>query len=260
MAMKSMLSGCLFLAAAGALTAANTTTDLRQEFHRSYALSPNGRVAIVNPYGDVRITGWDRNEVRIEAVKTAEAGGRLEDAFILVDATADRLSVRTQYAGRDAERPANVEYRISVPRTANLDEVRVVNGALSIHGVAGSVKATSVNGNITAEKLGGMADLATINGEVEAGFERLISCQPISLRSVNGHIGLSLPAGARAQLLAQNRSGNIESDLGRTARQTAGHRYQAVLGGGGTSIQLRNVTGGISIHSTWSRRHEKPEL
>jgi hypothetical protein len=257
MATKAVWSGLLILAAAGVLPAAHSTIDY-EDFQRSYALAPNGRVVIDNPYGDVRITGWDRNEVQIQAVKTSGMTGRLEDAAIIVDATDERVSVRTQYAGIDPREPASVEYRISVPRNANLEDIRLVNGALSIHGVAGPVKASSVNGNITAEALEGMADLATVNGEVAAGFEHLSASQPISLRSVNGHIVLSIPQGAGAQLLAQNRSGGIEADLGRRIRQTAGHRLETVLGGGGASIVLRNVTGGISIHSTWSRRQEKP--
>ena len=251
------VAGVLLFGCAAGWSAPNSTVD-SENFQRSYALAPNGRVAIDNPYGDVRITGWDRNEVQIEAVKTTGLASRLEDAVIVVDATEERFSVRTQYADADPREPARVEYRISVPRNANLEDVRLVNGALSIRGVSGPVKASSVNGNITAEALKGMADLATVNGQVEAGFERLSASQPISLRSVNGPIVLVIPQGAGAQLLAQNRSGGIEAHLGGRTRQPAGHLFETVVGGGGASIVLRNVTGGISIHSTWSRRPEKP--
>jgi hypothetical protein len=187
-------------------------------------------------------------------------GARLDDARIVIDGTAERLSIRTQYAGGEAGDPASVEYRITVPRTAALEDVRLVNGALSISGMAGSVKATSVNGSIKAEQLGGRADLSTVNGQVEAGFQRVAEAQPISLRSVNGPIVLSLPPGTRAQLIAQNRSGEIQSDLERPRPQLTSHRFEAVLGGGGSQILLDNVNGGISIHSTWSRRREKPAL
>jgi len=255
--MKSMtrviVSGLLALGAAQAL-------EVQQGFAQSYALSPHGTVAIENLYGDVCVTAWDRPEVRIEAVKSGATAGRLDDARIVVDATAERLSIRTQYAGAEPQEPASVEYRITVPRTADLEDVRLTNGALSISGLAGSVKATSVNGNIKAEKLGGGADLATINGQVDAGFERISASQPISLRSVNGPIVLTIPSGSGAQLVAQNRSGEIQTDLGRPALRARGHRFEAVLGSGGPSIDLRNVNGGISIHSTWSRRRERPAL
>src|SRR5207253_8407534 len=120
------------------------SSSASQAFRHSYALAPSGRVLIDNPYGDVRISAWDRDEVRIEAVKSAPDARRLDYAQIVVDSSSDRLSVRTQYAGADAEHPASVEYRITVPRTANLDGVKLVNGGLSIRGLVGAVRATSV--------------------------------------------------------------------------------------------------------------------
>src|SRR5947207_15860625 len=39
------------------------------EFRQTYSLAPNGRVVIRNLYGDVSITGWDRDEVRVDAIK-----------------------------------------------------------------------------------------------------------------------------------------------------------------------------------------------
>ena len=244
--------------AAGALRADNFPAS--QEFQRSYSLSPHGRIRIENRYGDVRITAWDRDEVRIEAVKSAADEERLADANIVVDSTSERLVVRTQYAGAESEAPASVEYRITVPRTATLDEIRLTNGALSISGLKGAVKATSVNGSIKAERLEGKADLATVNGQVEAGFDRVSAAHPISLRSVNGKIVLSLPSGSGGQLIAQNRSGGIHTDVGDPAREVQGHHLATTLGSGGPQILLNNVNGGISIHSTWSRRPQRPDL
>ena len=253
---RALLSVCLALGAGLSLQADNF--PMREQFQRNYTLSPHARIRIENRYGDVCITGWDRDEVRIEAIKSAGDAGRLNDASIIVDATAERLVVRTQYAA-ESEEPASVEYRISVPRTANLDDIRLTNGALSIVGLAGAVKATSVNGNIKADRLEGKADLATVNGQVEAGFNRISASQPISLRSVNGRIVLSIPSGSGAQLIAQNRSGEIQTDF-ETAPQLTSHHLETVLGSGGPQILLHNITGGISIHSTWSRRHARPDL
>ena len=121
----------------------------------------------------------------------------------MVDSTSKLVSIRTQYAGADAEHPASVEYRIMVPRSANLENVKLINGGLSISGMAGPVKASSVNGSIKAEKLKGQADLSTINGQLEAGFTRVSRENPISLSSVNGPIRISLPAGSGASVDAR---------------------------------------------------------
>jgi hypothetical protein len=243
---------------AGSLNA-TTIGAPHAEFRARYSLISNGRVVIQNLYGNVQVIGWDRDEVLVEATKHSADARHLDDARIVVDSSGGRLSIRTQYDGSDADSPAAVEYRIRVPRNANLEDIKLVNGALSVSGVTGGVKASSVNGSIRAEKLEGEADLSTVNGEVEVDFQRISRCHPITLSSVNGPIRLLLPSGAPATVSALNRSGGIESDFGRAWRGPSGHRLDAALnGGGGAVIRLHNVNGGISIHSTWGAKAKGP--
>ncbi len=54
------------LAVGGAL--AQTRPELTEEFHQSYPLTAGGRVSLSNLNGKVRVTAWDRNEVRVDAV------------------------------------------------------------------------------------------------------------------------------------------------------------------------------------------------
>jgi len=237
----------------GALAAGNTmfaTVIARPQtaFRHLYALHQDGRVTIQNLYGNVTITAWDRDAVLVEAIKHSADPRRLEDARIVVEPTADSLSIRTQYAGSDADYPTSVEYRITVPRRVHLENVVLTNGQLSLNGLSGRVKASAVNGDIRALKLGGEVELSTINGRVEADFDRTSPANPISLSSVNGPINLTIPQGSGASLEARNLSGGIASDIGRVARTEAGHRL--IVKGSGPQIRLHNVNGGISIRST----------
>jgi len=236
---------------------ANVIGNPHVDFRQTFALGPSGRVLIHNLYGDVSITAWDRDDVLVEAIKRSPDPKRLDDARIIVEPSSGALSIHTVYTGANAEHPASVEYRIMVPRRANLDQVKLVNGGLSISGVAGPITASSVNGSIRADKLEGKADLSTVNGKLDAAFNRLSPSQPISLSSVNGPIKLSLPAGAGASLNAHNLSGGIESDVGHVSRADDGHDLRAVVNHGGASIHVQNVNGGISIHSCWTRRGPK---
>jgi hypothetical protein len=197
------------------------------------------------------ITAWDRDEVLVEASKKSSDPRRLDDARIVVDSSSDVLSIHTQYGGTDAEHPASVNYRIMVPRTANLENVRLINGGLLISGLAGPVKASSVNGSIRAVKLQGQTDLSTVNGQLEAGFERVGSGKPITLSSVNGPIRVWLPCNAAASVDADNRSGGIESEFGHPWRGTGGHRLRTNVNHGGTPIHVHNVNGGITIRRAW---------
>jgi len=153
----------LLALAAGSLDARSIRSP-RAEFRATYSLAANGRVAIQNLYGDVQITAWDRDEVLVEATKHSSDAGRLNDAQIVVDTSSGMVSIRTQYTGGDTEHPASVEYHIMVPRGANLENVKLVNGGLSLIGMTGPVKAASVNGSIKAERMEGQVELSTVNG------------------------------------------------------------------------------------------------
>ncbi|HEX3880930.1 MAG TPA: hypothetical protein VHW24_28305 [Bryobacteraceae bacterium] len=229
----------------------NVLAGPRVEFRQFFALGQHGRVTVDNRYGNVSIVAWDRDDVLVEAVKHSSDPRRVEQARIVVEPAEGALSIRTQYAGSATDRPAKVEYRISVPRSTNLENVRLGNGGLTISGVAGPVRASSVNGNIHAQRLEGQTELSTVNGQLEADFPCVHAAQGIVLKSVNGPIRLVIPGGARPNVSARNVSGGIESEIGHATRVEGAQ--QLVVHGGGAKIRLDNINGGISIHSTWSR-------
>jgi hypothetical protein len=233
---------------------ASDRRQFTEEFHQTYPLAAGGRIELDNINGAVHITGWDRNEVKVDAVKYAGTKERLDEARIEVEAGSDYVSIRTKYPNHDHtfnggwNDPAGVEYTLSVPRNAKLDEIKLINGALDIHGVAGEVRASCINGRMIAEGLQGRVKLEAINGRMEARFERLAD-SPIELSSVNGGIDLTLPSDAKAELEASTVSGGIEDDFGLHVRhhRFVGHDLRGELGGGGTRIRISNVNGRIEI-------------
>ena len=68
--------------------------------------------------------------------------------------------------------------------------------AVTITGVLGDVKASTVNGGIAASNLGGSARLRTVNGGVTADFDTLPPTARLKLETVNGGIKLRLLADA----------------------------------------------------------------
>ena len=126
--------------------------------------------------------------------------------------------------------------------------------------MTGPGTASSVNGSIKAERMEGQVELSTVNGFLEAGFQR-IKGNPISLSSVNGPIKVSLPLGAGAEReRPQSQRRNRCGFRGCAARAPGGHRLEAAVNGGGTHIRVQNVNGGISIHSTWNLALPPPRL
>ena len=233
------------LAAASSISASVPVTP-RTDFRHVYALTYDGRISIRNAYGNVTIAAWDRDAVVVEAIKHS-SDPRADDVRIVVDTTSDSLTIRTEYTGSDAEHPTSVEYLLTVPRRAHLSEVLLTNGQLSLDGLAGPVQASAVNGDIHAYKMGGATELSTINGRVQADFDRTGPQNAISLSSINGGIDLTIPVGAGADLEAQNRSGGIVSMIGRVKH--IGGNDHLLVKGAGPRIRLRNVNGGIAIRA-----------
>jgi hypothetical protein len=228
---------------------------LSEEVHHTYPLAAGGRIELHNLNGAVHITAWDQDQVKVDAVKYAGTKERLDDTQIEIEALNDYISIRTKYRHHDLtfdggwNDPAGVEYTLMVPRSARLNEIKLINGPLDIHGVEGEVRASCINGRILARELQGRVDLKSVNGRLEAQFDRM-GDSPIELSSVNGALELILPSDAKAELEASTVSGGIENDFGLhvTNHHWVGHDMRGELGGGGTRIKVSNVNGHIEIH------------
>jgi DUF4097 and DUF4098 domain-containing protein YvlB len=229
---------------------------LTEEFHQTYPLTADGRVELDNINGDVHITSWDQNQVKVDAVKYADSKERLDEAKIDIDARNDALSIRTRYPehGRDWEwnghdRAASVEYTLTVPRTARLDEIKLINGELDVSGVSGEVRASCINGRLEAQNLAGETRLSTINGRLNVRLDQLAG-RSVELNSVNGSVDLTIPSDSNAEVEANTVSGHIENDFGLHVNhhRIVGHDLRGELGKGGTRIELHNVNGRIEVH------------
>ena len=255
--LKNLILACICSLALPALPARGSdhAGQFTEEFHQTYPLTADGRVELENVNGAVHITGWDRNEVKVDAVKYANSKERLDEAKIKVDAGSSYVSIRTEYPDHNLvfnnwgrNNPATVEYTLTVPKTARLDEIKLVNGALEIQGVSGEVNASSVNGSVTGRGLEGRMELSTVNSRVEVEFTKLTGSS-VELSSVNGSVLVTLPSDAKAEIEASTVSGHIENDFGLhvSGHHWVGHELRAQLGGGGTRIKLSNVNGRIEI-------------
>ncbi len=257
---------CALLVLALGAHASDHRGALTEEFHQTYALTADGRVELDNINGNVHISGWDRNEVKVDAVKYAETKERLDEAKIEVDSRNDSLSIRTKYPDHNnnwnwgsRNNPASVEYTLTVPRTARLDEIKLINGELDIKGVSGEVNASCINGRLEAQNLAGRARLSTINGRLEAKFDQLAT-QRVELNSVNGSVDLTIPSDSNAEIEASTVSGGINNDFGLHVNHHhfIGHDLRGELGTGGARIKLANVNGHIEVHHAQDGRALSP--
>src|ERR1700730_12948679 len=112
--------------------------ELKEEFHQTYPISASGRLSLNNINGSVHVSTWNRNEVKVDAIKHAKTQERLDEAKIEVNAGTDVVRIKTRYPeydqrdyrDRNNNNPASVEYTLTVPAGIRLDPIDLINGSL----------------------------------------------------------------------------------------------------------------------------------
>ncbi|MDX2437908.1 MAG: hypothetical protein QNL88_12750 [Acidobacteriota bacterium] len=227
------------------------------------ALSPGGTVSLENINGDVTIEVWDRDEVRVYALKTASSQELLDALKVEINPNPASVQIDTEYPssrgyrddGSDhnerAQRHMKVEYTLTVPRWAVIDDVDLVNGSLMITGVQGGIDAETVNGDIVVREAAGNASLATVNGGIELYVDQLGNSDGVDLEAVNGSIDLYLGSSVGADIRAESVNGTLANDLGIevTKGKYVGSSFNGSIGGGGSRVDLETVNGSVTVHS-----------
>jgi DUF4097 and DUF4098 domain-containing protein YvlB len=237
---------------------------------------------VENRNGNVQVSLWDQDRVRIHAVKRTQLGG---DELAKVNISAERgdnLTVRTVY--RESPAQVSVDYTIQIPERLAAVHIESSNGAVEVDGVAGDTYAATSNGRVQVHNVSGDVEARTSNGEVDvrnaggtvsvrssngrvivlnasalSGIETSngeIAAEILSLpgdvilQTSNGEINVALPAeGADAEIAADTSAGGrimIQSVLIYVSEQTD-TQLRGTIGNGGPTITLQTSNANIVI-------------
>lgn len=244
--MRRLAVALQVLAAAAILAAPSFAFD--EVFQQTYPLRPGGSFRLHNVNGSVQISGWDREEVEVHAVKSSRRRpGDLPRVQIEVQAGSDLVAVETRYP-RDDGVEVYVEYRIRVPHRVLLRHVGTVNGTVSVSNVDAGGELQSVNGNVEVLESAGRLSARTTNGNVRLELRGLDGSGPMSVETVNGSVLMSLPADASVDLDVRSVNGDFRSEFPLSLQGALDSRHiHARLGAGGGTVRIRTVNGGIRL-------------
>ena len=251
---------CLLAAvlSVGLCGSAVVAEEFKEEFHQTYPLAAEGRFSIENVNGRIEISGWDRDEVDVKAVKHGASRESVEATKIEVKAGSDRLSVeaalpRSGFWSRNDS--VTIDYTIRLPQRARIEKAEGVNGDVVIESVAGDVRASTVNGEVRTKGTKGNVKLSTVNGGIKTELGSLGDHQSVSLETVNGGIVASLPPGADTEVSASTVNGGISSEHASLIVKKdfpVGSNLKGTLGKGGARVKASTVNGGIDIRKSGS--------
>lgn len=182
-------------------TARAQDTDLRQ-IDETRQVAGDVEVSVEALIREVRVAGWDRDEVQVQGAVHPD-----REEFVF---EGDRQSVEIRiertggWHGFDGDDGPDVgPLTVRVPRGASV-EVDVVNGALTVRDVDGSVGLESVNGDVRYSGQAESVDAEAVNGTVEVEAPR---ARRTRASSVNGDVALRV-SGGFAEVEAV--SGNVD--------------------------------------------------
>jgi DUF4097 and DUF4098 domain-containing protein YvlB len=234
----------------GALQAQATDT-----WTRSYTLSKAGDVSITNLNGRIDVEGGDGSTVEVSAERishgaTEQLADQLLTRIAIVDhATPDSVSIETQKVeGILIGARYEVRYHVKVPRTASVRAV-TVNGGVEARSLGGRLVARTTNGGITGTALSGGVEARVVNGGIKVRLAS-VGKDDIVMTTVNGGVRLALPETSKATVSAGWVNGGIKmSGLKFEVRDESRRHFEGLLNGGGTTVTLNTVNGGVTIAS-----------
>jgi DUF4097 and DUF4098 domain-containing protein YvlB len=246
--------------AALVLSGAVTAGAEEQVFEKAFSLEGVTRVSVENVNGRIDAAAWDKNYLKVRAVKKAsgsDAEETLHATEIRVKKEENEITIETISPKRRklfgvfdfGDRHAQVDYEIKIP--ANMEtrfetcngRVEVlgleaatacdaVNGGITVRDAAGPVKATTVNGSVRIEFRGAFkaSHLETVNGSVEVVFDRTAGMD-YRLETVNGRI-----EGSNIDLDVEGKYGPREA--------------RGSWNGGGEMLRCETINGSIRLKAS----------
>lgn len=235
----------LFLAVAFIVPASFAAS---QQVTRTFPMNPNGSFDLSNVNGAIRIEGWDKNEIQVQALKsTPEDSSLLDLVAIEIDMTPSGVSVSTRYPQEEGAE-VTVDYVIHVPRHAQLMHVNTINGTLRVFSLDSPGELHTVNGNIEVYESSGNLHAHTTNGNIYVEWKGSGDQRGAFAETTNGSVELAIPGDLPADLEARCMNGSFSSELPMVMTGAAQPRtVHGVLGRGGTPIRLATVNGTIRV-------------
>jgi hypothetical protein len=200
-----------------------------EQFHQAIAASATASVRIDNIAGTVRVEGWPRSGIDVEATKYGYDASDVHSIAIDVTSTPGGVTITSRYAR--GVHGGGVRYLIRVPSGASVQ----------VENAAGAVDVAGVGGNLGVE---------TEAGEVTADAGRVGGSRSIDLRATTGAVTLYVAPGSSARVDASSTVGDFSSNIAGVSSQRenlVGASGGGTIGAGTARIKLSTTTGAITL-------------
>ncbi len=219
-------------------------------------LAPGSKLWVKNRNGDIRVTGWERDEVALTAQIRDSQKRRVELVLQRKGADLDIEAVFQQPSWSfGVYISPRCEMTLQVPRKV-LGYFRTTNGAVSAENLDGYAHCEATNGSILVSRIRGEVHVDTTNGSIEARdlaarIKGSTTNGRIILEDIEGGIRMETTNGTiRARNLdgwgegihLESTNGNIEIELGKATGDLVAENSNGSLDIKVTGAQMIELT------------------
>ncbi|HEU4584760.1 MAG TPA: DUF4097 family beta strand repeat-containing protein [Gemmatimonadaceae bacterium] len=228
---------------------ARDSDEFRSRIDTTVALSGNGTVDLSLVSGEIIVTSWDRNEVRVHA--TSERG------ILRFDTSPSRVTLGVR---SDRGELGDTRYEVTIPKSARV-VAKGVSGDVSING-GSDVDAQSVSGDVQVANATGRVEIQSVSGDASAqrvggGVKGSTVSGELTLSDVNGDVDANTVSGditldgVRSSFVRSNTtSGDVH--FAGTLDPKGSYEFNSHSGdieiavpGGGASLDVRTFSGDV---------------
>jgi hypothetical protein len=214
----------LLIAAAPAMARGQNDTE---RVDRTLQIRAGGQLKLKNFSGRVTITGSNRSDMVVHAVRRAKRD-RLDHIRLEIEETGSGVVIeanrRDPSWSEKNENVVDTEFDIEVPADVNLD-IDVFSSDVTVKDVRGKQRVHTFSGGV---------DLS--GGEKDVNVE-----------TFSGDITVRLVQGASASVDFDSFSGSLHTDMPMTYRSSGRRHVRAAIGAGGNDYYFKTFSGDLRI-------------
>jgi DUF4097 and DUF4098 domain-containing protein YvlB len=250
------LSGRLAGAAAVALLALGipdasaAAAKETERVEKTIPFSSGGTLKLKNFSGSVEITGEQRSDIALVAIRTAPRE-RLD--HIKLDIQANGGTVTIDANKRDGSWHENNDnivetaFTLRVPASANLD-IDVFSSPVTVSGVTGKHHVHGFSSDLHLRGTTGPIDAETFSGGIELSPASWVKDQSLRAKTFSGDIEVRLPQSAGGNLEFDSFSGDIDAQMPLTLKSKSKRSLRAELSSGQTGeLYFKTFSGDVRL-------------
>jgi hypothetical protein len=205
------------------------------QIERVATVDPNVLISVCVASGDIKVHGWDRNQVRARSSDAPEIELRRSGPGDSGPAKEIAVLTSDDQRRRPASCLADVDIELDVPRGASVKvqtrdgdiqvsdvsavQANSMNGDIHLEGVKRAAEADTLGGNVSLINASGSAKLHSVGGSIEAlGVGPGAAGDSFEAATVGGDIALDKSSYLRVDVGSVGGNLNVSGPLARNAR------------------------------------------